>query len=72
MTGSAGIKYQEALIMSDMNERCDCLNGVGCGVCACKYHTSENRCTAERINVQNENACRKAETFCSTFTPKSI
>lgn len=47
------------------------LHGVGCQVSGCKYHTTENRCTANSICVQNENAQNKAETFCSTFAPGS-
>jgi len=46
-----------------------CLQGVGCGVTGCKYHTKSGRCCAEHIMVQNDNAQRKAETFCSTFEP---
>lgn len=44
---------------------------VNCGVSGCKYHTSGNYCSATNIDVQNENAVRKAETFCSTFAPKA-
>ena len=47
------------------------LSGVGCSVSGCKYHTMDNCCSAEHISVQNENAQQKAETFCSTFTPKA-
>ena len=57
--------------MSDINKYCDCLGGVGCTVSNCKYHTNGDRCGADHITVQNENAVKKAETFCSTFTPKS-
>lgn len=53
--------------MGDTKIYHDHLRGVGCGVTSCKYHTSENNCTANRITVQSENAVRKAETFCSTF-----
>ena len=44
--------------------------GVGCDVIACKYNTVDCRCRAERINVQNENATTKGETYCSTFCPR--
>ena len=47
------------------------LPGVGCKVCNCVYHTAENACVAGHISVQNENAQKKAETFCSTFAPKN-
>lgn len=50
---------------------CDHVRGVGCSVIGCKFHSSENRCTAESIDVKNENAVKKAETFCGTFTPRS-
>ena len=56
--------------MSEKNKGCCELPGVGCGVISCKYHTADNCCTAERIDVQNGSAQRKVETFCSTFTPK--
>jgi hypothetical protein len=45
--------------------------GVGCDVKSCKYHSKDNLCTANRINVASENAMRKAETFCATFTPRA-
>lgn len=47
------------------------LDGVGCSVSNCKYHTKNNACTAPGIAVQSENALRKAETFCGTFAPRS-
>ena len=53
-----------------LKQDCSALHGVGCCVSGCKYHTAENRCTATGITVQNENAQKKAETFCSTFSPK--
>ena len=49
----------------------DKLNGVSCCVADCKYHGAANACCANSIDVQNENAHRKAETFCSTFTPRA-
>lgn len=51
-------------------EKCsDCINGVGCGVVGCKFHTTDGNCCADHIVVQNGTATRKAETFCSTFEP---
>ncbi len=44
--------------------------GVGCDVTGCKYNTIDCRCTAEKINVQNEKAATKGETYCSTFCPR--
>ena len=46
--------------MKDSKSGCDCVKNVGCQVTNCKYHGLLNRCTAEQITVQNENA---------TFTP---
>lgn len=57
--------------MNEMNGKQECINGVKCGVGHCKYHTTENRCTAGRINVQNESAMKKAETFCSTYETRT-
>ena len=53
-----------------MDNKKDKLNGVGCGVINCKYHTIDNRCTAGRINVESPNAVRMGETFCGTFDAK--
>ena len=44
--------------------------GVGCDVTGCKYNTVDSHCSAERINVQNEKASTKGETYCSTFCPR--
>lgn len=53
------------------NGSCSCISDVSCGVKSCAYHTVDDRCVAERINVKNENAQRMAETFCGTFTPRT-
>ena len=50
----------------------DELSGVGCDVTNCKYNTIDCRCSAAKISVQNENACTKGETYCSTFCPRGI
>ena len=48
-----------------MNEK---TNGkIDCCVKDCKYHAAAHQCTASHINVANEDAQRKAETFCATF-----
>ncbi|MGE4352674.1 MAG: DUF1540 domain-containing protein [Oscillospiraceae bacterium] len=57
--------------MNDTNKGSSRITGVGCSVCNCTHHTEDGHCSASRINVQNESALRKAETFCSTFAPKS-
>jgi len=44
--------------------------GVDCTAENCKYH-SLNQCCAQHIDVKNENALRKAETFCATFEARS-
>lgn len=44
--------------------------GVGCDVAGCKYNTTDCKCTASHISVQNEKANSKAETYCSTFCPR--
>ena len=56
--------------MSENKNGCSCVTAVGCSVENCTYHTKENRCGASRINVQNEQATQKVETFCATFTPR--
>jgi hypothetical protein len=56
--------------MSDSKIYNDKLNGVGCDVSNCKYHTKDDKCTAPGIQVESENAMRKAETFCGTFAPR--
>ena len=43
------------------------VQNVGCTVRDCVYHTRSDLCAARKIVVSNENARRKAETFCSTF-----
>ncbi len=48
-----------------------CAEGVKCNVFGCEYNSSDYRCTADHIKVENEQAESKAETFCSTFRPKS-
>lgn len=57
-----------------MNEKschtCGTINGVECGVINCMYNTNGKKCTADRIQVRNESAMKKAETFCSTFAVK--
>jgi len=51
---------------------CSGAQTIGCNVKDCKYHSPENLCHASRINVQNEKAQRKSETFCSTFESRGI
>jgi hypothetical protein len=46
-----------------------CISGVCCSVENCKHHAKGDVCTATHIDVKNEAAVTKAETFCGTFTP---
>lgn len=55
--------------MSD-KKNCDCQPNVGCDVSSCKYNTIDCRCSANKISVQNEKACSKGETYCSTYCPR--
>ena len=48
------------------------LPDVACGVTDCKYHSGSKHCAAKGINVQNESAHQKADTFCSTFVSKTM
>ena len=55
--------------MSQKQESRDCISGVCCQVESCKHHARGDQCTAPHIDVRNESALTKAETFCGTFTP---
>ena len=55
--------------MSDRKNK-STIPGMGCDVTGCKYNTVDSHCSAERINVQNEKASTKGETYCSTFCPR--
>ena len=49
----------------------ECNPGVCCHVENCVYHTMSDMCSADSIDVKNESAMTKAETFCGTFAPQS-
>lgn len=53
-----------------MHESNNCINRVDCNVCTCVYNCDDHYCKADHIQVANDKAERKAETFCSTFAPK--
>lgn len=56
--------------MGNCNDR-SCVKGVECDVKNCKYNsTSDSRCMATNIKVQNKTAMNKSETFCDTFCAK--
>ena len=46
--------------------------GVGCDVTNCKYNTIDRHCSADKINVENNKAVTKGETYCSTFCPRGV
>lgn len=60
--------------MSDTKIYRDHLGGVGCDVTTCKFngcHCGDGcTCCASHINVCNDHAKDKAETFCATFEPR--
>ncbi len=45
------------------------ISGVCCSVESCKYHAMGNACTASHIDVKDESASEKQETFCGTYRP---
>ena len=49
--------------------RPECIHGIRCHVENSIHHTKGGACTAGQIDVKNENAMTKAETFCGTFAP---
>lgn len=57
--------------MANENNEAKCgIRGVRCHVENCAHHSRGNICTAASIDVRNEDALTKAETFCGTFTPE--
>ena len=48
----------------------DQITGVGCDVSNCKYNTIDSKCSASHIDVQNDRATTKSETYCATFCPR--
>ena len=56
--------------MSDNRMSRDQITGVGCDVSNCKYNTIDSKCSASHIDVQNERATSKSETYCATFCPR--
>lgn len=47
----------------------NCISGVCCSVESCQYHSLNNACTAPHIDVKDEKAGTKKETFCGTYRP---
>lgn len=56
--------------MSEMKFWDSKITGVGCDVTNCKYNTRDRKCSASSIEVENEKASTKGETYCSTFCPR--
>lgn len=53
--------------MSDTKIYPEVISGVGCNVTHCKYHSTDDKCHAQHINIRNDQAMRESETFCGTF-----
>ncbi len=58
---------KEVKFMSDCSKTSDCIK---CSVKNCVYHSTENRCNAESIEVGNSTAHTCSETCCDTFKSK--
>ena len=56
--------------MSDNRMSRDQITCVGCDVTNCKYNTIDSKCSASHIDVQNDRATTKSETYCATFCPR--
>ena len=56
--------------MSDNRMSRDQITGVGCDVTNCKHNTIDSKCSASHIDVQNDRATTKSETYCATFCPR--
>ncbi|HBE14464.1 MAG TPA: DUF1540 domain-containing protein [Clostridiales bacterium] len=48
------------------------IENISCNVKNCKYHNSENLCTAEKISVGPSYACNCQDTICATFKQKTL
>lgn len=46
--------------------------GIRCVVNTCEYYMNGDHCTAERIEVQPQNASNSDDTDCATFTKKGM
>ena len=52
-----------------MDRKTQPISGVSCTVESCRHHARGGICTAQHIDVKNEKALTRAETFCGTFAP---
>ena len=46
------------------------ISGVCCSVESCRYHATGNACTAAHIDVKDDGAAKKKDTFCGTYRPQ--
>ncbi len=53
-----------------MNHNQNPINRVKCVVNTCEHYVEGDKCSAEYIEVQPQNALNSQETDCSTFMPK--
>ena len=54
-----------------MHNQNNYLSGVKCVVNSCKYYADGNHCTAQKIEIQPQNAHNTQETDCATFKPNN-
>ena len=47
----------------------DTIKGIDCTVEECKYHTTNNKCSANSIVVNGINSKTSCDTECQTFVP---
>jgi len=55
----------------NMNKASDAINRVKCAVNSCYYHSGNNQCMANSIEIQPPNAANSQDTDCATFMPKN-
>lgn len=48
------------------------IKGIDCTVEECKYHTSENKCSAGKIVVNGRDSKTSCDTECQTFIPNNV
>ena len=58
--------------MSDKNNHCGTLGGVGCSVTNCIYNDATcKKCTADHIKVQDESTTNHTTAACETYCPRT-
>lgn len=53
-----------------MNGSCDIVKGIMCSCEKCTYHSMDNRCHADNVQIGPESAHSSSETVCRTFKCK--